>query len=159
MPYFQIQEAHFTQVDGIMAEATIACGDKKSVVDANGNGRLDAISNIIKQYFSISYELSVYEEHALTQGSSSKAIAFVGITCAGKAYWGAGMDEDIIKASIHALAVAVNKIPQIQKENASQDERLVSMMNYMQTNYQTVTLEGMAEQFHLSTPIILKTDL
>ena len=30
------------------------------------------------------------------------------------------------------------------------------MMNYMQTNYQTVTLEGMAQQFHLSTPYISK---
>ena len=42
----------------------------------------------------------VYEEHALSHGSSSKAMSYVGITCDGKMYWGAGMDEDIIKASI-----------------------------------------------------------
>lgn len=124
-----------------MAEATINCGDKSAVVDANGNGRLDAVSNAIKQYFGISYELSVYEEHALSHGSSSKAVAYVGITCNGKSYWGAGMDEDIIKASIHALTVAVNKLPQIQSDEKCLDERLVAMMNYMQTNYQTVTLE------------------
>lgn len=35
-------------------------------------------------------------------------------------------------------------------------ERMVAMMNYMQTNYQTVTLEGRAQQFHLSTPYISK---
>ena len=119
-PYFQISECHFRQDDGIMAEATIQYGEKKTIVDANGNGRLDAISND------------------------------------GKNYWGAGMDEDIIKASIHALVVAVNKLPEMTKDDNHQDDRLVSMLNYIQTNYQTVTLENMAEQFHLSEPYISK---
>ena len=155
-PYFQIAEAHFRQEDGIMAEVTIQYGEKKTVVDANGNGRLDAVSNTIKQYFGISYELATYEEHALSHGSSSKAMAYVGIVCGGKSYWGAGMDEDIIKASIHALVVAVNKLPDIVKDDKLQDDRLVAMLNYIQTNYQTVTLENMAEQFHLSEPYISK---
>ena len=124
-PYFQISECHFRQDDGIMAEATIQYGEKKTIVDANGNGRLDAISNTIKQYFGITYELSTYEEHALSHGSSSKAMAYVGITHDGKNYWGAGMDEDIIKASIHALVVAVNKLPEMTKDDNHQDDRLV----------------------------------
>ena len=155
-PYFQITECHFKQSDGIMAESTISCNDKKTIVDANGNGRLDAVSNTIKQFFDVSYELSVYEEHALSHGSSSKAMAYVGITCDGKMYWGAGTNEDIIKASIHALVVAVNKLPQIQRDENCKDDRLVAMLNYIQTNYQSVTLETMAEQFHLSEPYISK---
>lgn len=155
-PNFTITECHFRQENGIMAEATISCGEKKTIVDANGNGRLDAVSNIIKQYFEISYELSVYEEHALSKGSSSKAMAFVGILCNGKSYWGAGIDEDIIKASIHALVVAVNKLPQVQNDENVKDDRLITMLNYIQTNYQTVTLEDMANEFHLSTPYISK---
>lgn len=156
MPHFQIQECHFIQQDGIMAEATISCGEKKAVVDANGNGRLDAVSNTIKQYFGISYELSIYEEHALSQGSSSKAMSYVGITCQGKMYWGVGIDEDIIKSSIDALVVAVNKLPQIESNDNEQDDRLVAMLNYIQSNYQNVTLESMATQFHLSEPYISK---
>lgn len=54
------------------------------MITSNGNGRLDAVSNAIKQYFNISYELSFYEEHSLTKGSSSKAVAYVGIICNGK---------------------------------------------------------------------------
>jgi len=131
-------------------------GGKKTIVDANGNGRLDAVSNTIKQFFGISYELSTYEEHALSHGSSSKAIAYVGITCEGKSYWGVGMDEDIIKASIHALTVAVNKLPQIAQNDGAQDERLTAMLNFIQNNYQDVTLESMAAQFHLSEPYISK---
>ncbi len=155
-PHFDIPECHFRQDNGIMAESTIVRGEKKTIVDANGNGRLDAVSNTIKQLFSVSYELSIYEEHALSRGSSSKAMAYVGITCNGKAYWGAGLDEDIIKASIHALVVAVNKLPQIENDTSHKDDRLISMINYIQGNYQDVTLESMAAQFHLSAPYISK---
>ena len=155
-PIFTISDCHFRQENGIMSESTITCGEKKTIVDANGNGRLDAVSNTIKQYFGISYELSVYEEHALSTGSSSKAMAFVGILCEGKTYWGAGTDEDIIKASIHALVVAVNKLPQLQNDENIKDDRLITMLNYIQTNYQNVTLEDMANEFHLSTPYISK---
>ena len=156
MPFFQIPECHFKQIDGIMAEATIVCGDKKAVVDANGNGRLDAVSNTIKQYFDISYQLSEYEEHALTKGSSSKAIAYVGVTCNGVKYWGVGMDDDIIKASIHALCVSVNKLPQLQDSKSCRDERLMEIMNYIQANYQSITLAELAEHFHLSEQYVSK---
>lgn len=155
-PVFHVEECHFKQVQGIMAEVAISCGEKKTIVDANGNGRLDAVSNTIKQFFNISYELSVYEEHALSKGSSSKAMAFVAVSCEGKTYWGAGMDEDIIKASIHALVVAVNKIPKVQHNENVQDDRLIEMLNYIQANYKDVTLDGMAEYFHLSEPYISK---
>ena len=156
MPFFQINECHFKQIDGIMAEAVITCGDKKTTVDANGNGRLDAVSNTIKQYFGISYQLSEYEEHALTKGSSSKAIAYVGVTCNGKKYWGVGMDDDIIKASIHALCVSVNKLPEIQSNDACQDERMMAIMNYIQANYQGIALSDIAAHFHLSEPYLSK---
>lgn len=155
-PYFHIPECHFKQVNGIMAEATIICGDKKTIVDANGNGRLDAVSNTIKHFFSVDYELSVYEEHALSKGSSSKAMAYVGINSQEKTYWGVGIDEDIIKASIHALVVAVNKLPAFQKEEINRDDRLLAMTNYIQSNYREVTLEAMAAHFHLSAPYISK---
>lgn len=155
-PYFQITECHFKQVDGIMAEVVIQCGDKKSTVDANGNGRLDAVSNTIKQFFNINYQLTTYEEHALTKGSSSKAIAYVCVQQDGKAYWGAGIDEDIIKASIQALCVSVNKLSEIQENECCKDDRLTKMLNFIQKNYQTVTLSDMAEEFHLSEPYISK---
>ncbi len=156
-PVFFIPECHFSQTEqGIMAESVInTCGHKSSI-KANGNGRLDAISNTIKQFFNISYELTMYEEHSLSHGSSSKAIAYVGISCNSSVYWGAGIDEDIIKASISALVVAVNKLPVIQGSNSVKDERLISMINYIQSNYRTVTLESMAQAFKLSTPYLSK---
>ncbi len=157
MPYFNIPECHFRQENGIMAETTIASGERTAIVDASGNGRLDAVSNTIKQYFGVTYELSVYEEHALSHGSASKAMAYVGITSRGYMYWGAGMDEDIIKASIRALTVAVNKLPAITgRAYSATNDRLEAIMEYIQNNYRTVTLGSLAREFHLSEPYISK---
>ncbi len=153
--HFTLPECHFKQVkNGIFAEATIVDGDHSSKVSANGNGRLDAVSNIIKEYFNISYELSVYEEHALSQGSSSRAMAYVAVTYKGAMYWGVGIDEDIIKASIQSLVAAVNRMFDNIEVRRIQDERMIAMQNYIQANYQTVTLSDMAEEFHLSEPYI-----
>ncbi len=156
MPNFSIPECHFKQENGIFAEVTIQCGEKKVIVDANGNGRLDAVSNTIKQFFNMNYELAVYEEHALSTGSSSKAVAYVGVKCNGSFYWGVGMDEDIIKASINALVVAVNKLPALQENENIKDDRLLEMLNFIQAHYQTVDLDAVADQFHLSKPYISK---
>ena len=121
-----------------------------------GNGRLDAVSNALKHYFDVSYELAFYEEHSLTKGSSSKAVAYVGIVCNGKTYWGVGIDADIIKASIAALEVAVNKMDEIQNRNRSKDARLLEITNYIYANYKTVTLDDLAEKFFLSKPYLSK---
>ena len=115
LPHFEISECHFQQKNGMTAEATICEREKQTIVTAQGNGRLDAVSRAIKDYYNISYQLSSYEEHALTQGSSSQAIAFVRITFHGDIFWGAGIHEDIIIASIHALCVCVNKLLDYKK--------------------------------------------
>ena len=146
---FHIDECHFKQVDGITAEVTINHAGESKVITSNGNGRLDAVSNAIKQYFNISYELSFYEEHSLTKGSSSKAVAYVGIICNGKTFWGVGIDPDIIRASIEALIVAVNKIEELGSADACTDARMIEIMNYVQANYIDITLDDLAENFFL----------
>ena len=145
---FQVSECHFRQENGIVANATIQHGQNTQVVTGTGNGRLDAVSNAIKNYFNVSYELSFYEEHSLTKGSSSKAVAYVGVVCNGRRYWGVGIDNDIIKASIEALTVAVNKIEEIQNAQFAKDKRMVEIMNYIQSNYLSVTLEGLSDKFY-----------
>jgi 2-isopropylmalate synthase len=153
---FHVEECHFQQVNGITAEVTINHGGESRTITAIGNGRLDAVSNAIKQYFNISYELSFYEEHSLTKGSSSKAVAYVGIVCNGKSHWGVGIDADIIRASIEALIVAVNKLNEIGSSEGVKDARMIEIMNYIQSNYIDITLDDLAEKFYLSKPYISK---
>lgn len=106
---YNITEVHFKQVDGITAEVHTEYQGKKEVTYATGNGRLNAVSNALKKCFGLQYSLVTYQEHALEQSSSSRAIAYVGIqTPDGKLCWGAGVDSDIIRASIDALLTAIN---------------------------------------------------
>ncbi|MFI3172076.1 MAG: 2-isopropylmalate synthase [Eubacteriales bacterium] len=153
---FHVDECHYKQGDGILAQATIHYAEEARVINGIGNGRLDSVSNAIKQFFDISYELNFYEEHSLTRGSSSKAIAYVGIICNQKHYWGVGIDADIIKASVNALVVAVNKIEELQKFQGAKDARLLEIMNYIHANYSSVTLEDLSETFFLSKPYLSK---
>ncbi|RGV97335.1 2-isopropylmalate synthase [Ruminococcus sp. AF14-10] len=155
-PIFTVDECHFKQENGIIASATIHHGGQNRVINGVGNGRLDAVSNAIKHYFNISYELSVYEEHSLTRGSSSKAVAYVGIICNRQRYWGVGIDADIIKASIAALTIAVNKIEELKGATECKDERLTEIVNYIQENYTTVTLDDLSEKFFLTKPYLSK---
>ena len=135
---------------------TIEQGAEKRTIKTNGNGRLDAVSNAIKMYFGISYELAVYEEHAISEGSSSKAAAYVEIICQGKPYWGVGVDEDIIKSSIAALVSAANKMTKSKNITEGMEERTVEIMNYIQNHYADVTLDVLADTFNLSKPYLSK---
>ena len=109
-PVFDITECHFRQIDGIEACVSLSHGDKVTQVISKGNGRLDAVSNALKAYFGKEYTLSCYEQHALTQGSRSKAISYVGVEADGKMFFGAGVDDDIITSSYKALVSAVNNM-------------------------------------------------
>ena len=155
-PVFSVWNCHFKQEDGISARITIRQGETTKEAAGMGNGRLDAVSNGIKQYFHVDYELSDYEEHSLSKGSASKAAAYVGIRTGAETFWGVGIDEDIIKASVHALAVAVNRLLEKTGSRRKIDGRMNEIYTYIQEHYRTVTLEELAEQFHLSVPYLSK---
>lgn len=153
---FSVPECHFKQQNGIQAQVSIEQGGISRMITTMGNGRLDAVSNAIKIYFGLEYELSVYEEHAISRGSHSRAAAYVGVVHDGKYYWGVGLDEDIIKSSIAALVSAVNKLAKEQHITVGREERIVEIITFIQKNYVDVTLETLSEYFHLSKPYLSK---
>ncbi len=153
---FSIPECHFKQEKGISAETTIELAGEKRVIRTVGNGRLDAVSNAIKTFFGITYELAVYEEHAISKGSTSKAASYVGIMCDGKMYWGVGVDEDIIRSSIEALVSAANKLATEQHITEGREDRIIEIISYIQKHYVDITLETLSDEFHLSKPYLSK---
>ena len=98
--------------DGVRAgEVHMEVDGKPVTYQARGNGRLDAISNALQENLGISYKDLTYSEHALEIGSTSRAMAYIGITAEnGKVTWGAGLDTDIITASAMALVSAINRM-------------------------------------------------
>ena len=98
-----VVEAHFKQEGGIVATITVFNGGREEhVFTARGNGRLDAVSNALKQNLGLDYSIIKYQEHAIEQGSASKA--------SGRMSWGAGTHDDIMAASVNALVSAINRI-------------------------------------------------
>lgn len=109
---FKVEQAHYTQKKGgvIASDVTILRDGRVVMINAEGNGRLDAVSNALKNAMGVTYNLDSYEEHALESGSHSVACSYVGIVKDGKKYWGAGTDNDIIVSSINALVSAINRM-------------------------------------------------
>ncbi len=108
--HIKLIDYHFVRNPDIVVTVTVEIDGVVKELVAKGNGRLDAVSNAIKEHLGLKFSDLTYEEHALTQGSSSQAITYVSITTEdGKKVWGAGIHDDIIASSINALFSAVNR--------------------------------------------------
>ena len=106
----ELIDYHFTRTPDIHTVVTVQINGEQKEIDAKGNGRLDAVSNALKEHLGMAYTLHTYTEHALQEGSTSQAVAYVGVTLPdGKVSWGAGVNDDIIAASIQALFSAINR--------------------------------------------------
>ncbi len=153
---FHISQCHFIPEEGISAKVTITQGKETKTITTMGNGRLDAVSDAIKTYFGVEYELHNYEEHAISKGSGSKAAAFVSIVSGENVCWGVGIDEDIIKASIEALVSAANILLEKKGILEGREERIIHILNYIQAHYKTVTMDDLMNEFHLTMPYLSK---
>jgi 2-isopropylmalate synthase len=109
-----ITETHYVQNGDGTITAKITAVMKQTgeikIYEADGNGRLDAVANAIKDALGIQFVLETYEEHALERHSNSEAVSYVSIVCGGKTFWGAGRHSDIIVSSVRALVSAINNI-------------------------------------------------
>ena len=112
MPYKLIDFTLKKEPDGSRSgEVVMLVNGKEIAYKARGNGRLDAVSSALQQNLGVSYKDLTYSEHALEIGQASRAMAYIGINGAdGRTFWGAGMDTDIITASILALVSAINRM-------------------------------------------------
>ena len=108
--HIKLIDYHFTRTPEINVALTVEIDGNRMDLHATGNGRLDAVSNAVKDRLGIEFSGLTYEEHALSIGSSSQAITYVSIVREnGEKVWGAGIHDDIIASSINALFSAINR--------------------------------------------------
>ena len=104
-----VTKAAYTENEnGVEARVSVSYGGTELVTGAVGNGSLDAVSNAIKALIGKSYVLETYAQHALEGTTSARAVSYVSVVYEGRVYWGAGIDSDIVTASVKALVGAVN---------------------------------------------------
>ena len=101
---------HYTRTPNINVTLTVETDGEIKDLKASGNGRFEAVSNALQSELGMVFTDLSYDEHAIERKSSSQAIAYVSVTFEdGRRVWGAGIDDDIILASIYALFSAVNR--------------------------------------------------
>ncbi|MDR0434463.1 MAG: 2-isopropylmalate synthase, partial [Gracilibacteraceae bacterium] len=100
----------FRRNDHMNARLEVELEGEKLTGAGSGNGRFDAVSNALQSLLGFRYTDLTYKEHALSEGSTAQAIAYVSVRGAdGRTYWGAGVHTDIMAASLNALVSAVNR--------------------------------------------------
>ena len=105
---------HFSDTkseDSVTVKMKVRINGEEYNLEADGNGRLDAVSNGLKKTpYHFDYKFITYTEHAISSDSNSKAAAYVCIEDVnGNQYWGVGTHADIILASVNALVSALNR--------------------------------------------------
>ncbi len=106
-----VKEVHFRKENGItIAEVLMRWNGQPYTVSSIGNGSLDAVSGAITSVVGKCYTLDTYSEHALSDGSTSRAASYVSIKNAKGTSWGAGIDSDIVFSSVKALVSAINRM-------------------------------------------------
>ena len=111
----EMREMHFKQAQGIQANITFQFREQMQTAKGCGNGRLDAVSNALKDALHVDYSLQTYTEHALADGSGANAVSYVELRQGERTEWGVGIHSDIMTSSVYALVSALNRL--IQGEN------------------------------------------
>ena len=108
-----IDHATFTDPDssGRMVEVTITDNGETRVIKGRGNGPVDGFVAALNSNFGTNISVADYSEHSLQQGSDATAICYMDVQDgeSGHRWFGAGINANIVAASLEALVSAVNR--------------------------------------------------
>jgi 2-isopropylmalate synthase len=91
-------------------EATILDGGKEITITGTGNGPIDAFVEALSKHVGIDLSVLDYSEHSIQRGSNAAAICYMEMEYPGGKLFGAGINTNIVAASLEAVVSAVNRI-------------------------------------------------
>ncbi|HTG01698.1 MAG TPA: 2-isopropylmalate synthase [Nitrospirota bacterium] len=101
---------------GSEVTAVLRTNGQDRTIAGTGNGPIDAFCKAVRNELAIDFSLATYHEHALEQGSDSKAVAYIQIRDeTGAGFFGAGVDTNISIASLKAVISGLNRSPLVAK--------------------------------------------
>ena len=111
--HFQLLDYEETRApngERIFAGKVTVDGQEKSV-SGRGNGLLSSVVSTLQDSFGLKLDIADYSEHAMGQGSTVRAAAYVEcVTDTGKTVWGVGIDEHVATASVRAVLSAATAL-------------------------------------------------
>ncbi|NTF08120.1 2-isopropylmalate synthase [Agrobacterium rubi] len=79
-------------------------------IEGKGTGPIDGFINALSTYLGIDLSVNDYSEHSLQHGSNASAIAYVEMEHPGGKLFGAGINTNIVGASLEAIVSAANRV-------------------------------------------------
>nr|WP_230980216.1 2-isopropylmalate synthase [Oryzicola mucosus] len=100
-----------TEVKGRrIVEATITDNGVEKTISGTGNGPVDGFVNALSSYVGVDMSVLDYSEHSIQRGSNASAICYMEIEYPGGRLFGAGINTNIVAASLEAVVAATNRI-------------------------------------------------
>ncbi|MCZ8181227.1 MAG: 2-isopropylmalate synthase [Rhizobium sp.] len=100
-----------TEKKGIrVVAAEITDNGEVKRIEGKGTGPIDGFVNALSTYLGVDLSVQDYSEHSLQHGSNAAAIAYVEMAHAGGKLFGAGINTNIVTASLEAIVSAANRV-------------------------------------------------
>jgi 2-isopropylmalate synthase len=93
-----------------IVEAQIIDNGQEITVTGSGTGPIDGFVDALSRHLGIEMSVLDYSEHSLQQGSNAAAISYMEMQHPGGKLFGAGINTNIVAASLEAVVSAANRI-------------------------------------------------
>ncbi|SEB42776.1 2-isopropylmalate synthase [Nitratireductor aquibiodomus] len=93
-----------------IVEATITDGGAETVIKGVGTGPVDGFIDALSKHLGVDMSVVDYSEHSMQQGSNAAAICYMEVQHPGGKLFGAGVNTNIVTASLEAVVSAANRI-------------------------------------------------
>ncbi|MER9453347.1 MULTISPECIES: 2-isopropylmalate synthase [unclassified Mesorhizobium] len=91
-------------------EAVILDNGKETTIAGSGTGPIDGFVDALSRHVGVDMSVLDYSEHSLQRGSNASAISYVEMEYPGGKLFGAGINTNIVAASLEAVVSAANRI-------------------------------------------------
>lgn len=91
-------------------EAKILDDGKEVTIEGRGTGPIDGFIDALSRHLGVEMSVADYSEHSLQHGSNASAISYMDIEHPGGRLFGAGINKNIVTASLEAIVSAANRI-------------------------------------------------
>jgi 2-isopropylmalate synthase len=93
-----------------IVSAEITDGGATKRIEGRGTGPIDGFVNALSIYLGMTMSVIDYSEHSMQRGSDAAAICYLEMEHDGGKLFGAGVDKNIVAASLEAVTSAANRI-------------------------------------------------